>query len=414
MKKLVFPLCLAILLTTVPLPGEVGQLRYTELDLRKVRIRSLSRRPLHTHAVTPPAAGRGTVHPQARAAKLADEPIAVWIALDSAKADAAELDLARFDFTNRGKFDDRHTVPMKKVGASGRKYYQIGPGTLPVPCAGSTVSVRMTGMFRDFGESRYCVYVYATVAAQGSCRFGDQVFGVLVIDGNGNLRLGDPPKLTSVDRPGKRPFRKQANGDLMVIDTSAETFSKPVLEVPCGRRVRIGQKWYEPSFSADGMKVSAVEVRVKTGKVLVPHDNWSMTLLGRKHVVLGLKGKAEGVSVPADSYVAANYRIQVPSAGSARPSVLTAGRSVLTGEGAKPFDVTVGKTTKVALGGPLTVGAAVTQKTGTVSFSALVTDVGGTVVNSFTGPGGKRPQPPTVIVDDTKGKEIYRGKMKFG
>ena len=415
MKKPLWTLCAAILLTTVPLGGEVGQLQYTKLDTGRMRTKSLSRRYLHTHAVTPPAAGCGTVHPKARAAKLGKGPTAIWVAFDAAKADAGELDLARFDFSGKGKFDGKHTLPMKKTTAGSQKRYTIGPGTLRVPREGATVSVRISGTLRDRGEAGYCLLVYPTVAAQGSCKFGEKVYGVLVIDGNGNFHLGDGPKVTPVQRDGKDPLRHRAGGDVMLIDTSGPTFAKAAIEVPCGQRIRIGETWYEPSFSPCDLKVTAAEVSVKTGKVLVPHHGWSMTLIGTKHILFDLKGKGgEAVSVPADSYVAANYRIDMPAAGSSRAPYLMAGRNVLTGAAAVPFDVAVGKTTKLTLGAPLTVGVKVAQSKGSVSFNAQVTDANSAVVNSFTGPGGKRPQPPTVVVDDAKGKEIYRGKMKFG
>ena len=64
MRKLVFPLCVAILWTTVPLPAEIGELEYAELDLRRVRTKLVPSPYLHTHAVTAPPAGCGTVHPK--------------------------------------------------------------------------------------------------------------------------------------------------------------------------------------------------------------------------------------------------------------------------------------------------------------------------------------------------------------
>jgi len=401
-----------VCLVTALAAAEVGQLKFVESQPKKSA--SPAPVPLYTRTFAVAAPDCGTVNPKAKVATVGSGgAVALKVAVDSAEAGAEEPDLIRFDFSGKGNFKDKPTLPLKKLASrSSYKRYQVGPGTLQVPRGEETAPVHVAGLYYVRGTTFRYLTMMLSVAAEGSCRFGDKVLGVRVIDANGNLRVSDTVKISLKDGKVMGAQRGRLGSDMVLIDTDGETFRKKALEVPCGHRVRLGDTWYEVSVSDDA-KITAKEVKVATGKVRIPHDRWSMTLINAEHM-LSLSGGRDPVEVPAGQYVATNYREYVGSPGASRPAMVAAGRRVLYGAKSAVLTVEAGKTAEWAIGSPLTARAAVSQRSGTVHFRAEIKDAGGTDVDYVHGAKGARPQPPSVTVLNAGGEQVYQGKMKYG
>jgi len=381
---------------------------------------------LQTRGIVPAPKDCGTIHPQAKVAAFTADGLKVTIALDSAKADAQRPDLVRFNFTGKCSFQGAPTVPLKQ-GMSPKysrrlglmragEYYHFGPATLNVARGKTNLPVSVSGTyFVGSGVNKWREASLALVTtADGSCRFGDKVCGVRVVDGTSNLRFGDGLGMAQKDglvvhATGWRGF----TADRVWIDTASETFKSARAKVYCGQLARIGGTLYRVSVSKDASKITVAPAETGIGKVLIPGDEWSVTLIGRKNV-LNLSGGREPIDVPADQYVVANYSGVFSSDVPSKPHRLRSGYYVMIGrERGKVFDVKDGETTKITAGAPLTAAVSVTQSKGTVKLNLLARDASGGRVSSLYGPKGRPPVPKVTIYDD-KRKEIYSTSLKYG
>jgi hypothetical protein len=185
------------------------------------------------------------------------------------------------------------------------------------------------------------------------------------------------------------------------------------VKIYCGQLARVGGKLYRVSVSKDAAKITVEAAKTGIGKVLIPGDEWSVTLVGTKNV-LNLSGGKEPVEVPADRYVAANYSGRFNSDVPSKPHRLGAGYYVLIGrEKGKVFDVQDGEATKITTGAPLTAVVSVTQSKGTVKLNLLARDASGGRVSNLYGPRGRPPTPKVTIYDD-KRREVYSTSLKYG
>ena len=406
--------------------GAVGELKPVAVDLQTLSAAGVRPRSVYTRSVANAPAGCGTVHPQAKVATVVSGSMRIAVALDAVKADAKALDVVRFNFTGEKRFQNAATLPLKARSVSRRSatpsaivsspYFTFGPSTVNVPRGGSTVPVTISGQYYAGTQRSNYKYVRLNLmaAAEGSCRFGDKTFGVRVIDGTGNLEFGDAAGVTQKDGRVMLPKGSRTlAADTLLIDTGSEQFKKAGLKAQCGELVSLNGTLYHVRFSAGGTKVSAEPSDVKLGKITVPGDSWSVTLVGTKHV-LQLSGGAEPVEVPVDQYVAGNYQASTKSDAPNRPSRLRSGYYVMYGrETGKVFEVKAGEVTKVPVGAPLTAAVAVTKSGKNVRLNALVRDASGARVSSIYGPKG-RPKAPTVTVFNDKREEVYRTSLKYG
>ena len=423
------PLCWAGILSwlvAAPAWAAVGDLKPISIDPRKMAAAGFEPEPIYTRDVVGAPEGCGTVHPRARVATLAAPGLQVTVALDSAEADANHPDLVRFDFTGTCRFQGAPTVRLKR-GLSertsrrsgllrGGEYYHFGPATRKAPCGGTTRPVSVTGeYFAGSGDGKWR-YVWLTLVAatEGSCRLGGKVCGVRVVDGTNNLRFGDGLGMTQKD--GRVVHADQWRGflaDRVWIDTTSETFRSPKVRVSCGQLARVGGTRYRLRVREDGLRISAEPAGVGIGRVLLPGDKWSVTLVGTGNV-LRLRGGKAPVDVPADRYVAAGYEASFQSGVANKPHRIRSGSYVLAGrQKGKVFNVKAGEVTSITVGGPLTATVAVSQAKGTVRLNALVTDASGARVSSLYGPKGKPPAPKVTIYND-KRERIYSTSLKYG
>jgi len=426
MKKV---LCWTLIVPCIlagPLSAAVSEFKLVWTSPKKSAAASFEPHSLQTRGVVAAPKNCGTVNPQARVAALTTDGLKVTIALDSTKADAKHPDLVRLDFTGKCSFQGAPTVPLKR-GMSPRasrrfglmragEYYHFGPATLKVARGKMNLPVSVSGTyFVGTGVNKWREASLALVTtADGSVRFGDKVCGVRVVDGTSNLRFGDPLGITQKDglvvhATGWRGFI----ADRVWIDTASETFKSAGLKVYCGQLARIGGKLYRISVSKDASKITVEPAKTGIGKVLIPGDTWSVTLIGTKNV-LNLSGGKGPLDVPADQYVAANYYGTFNSDVPSKPHRLRSGYYVMSGrEKGKIFDVKGGEVTKITAGAPLTAAISVTQSAGTVKLDLLARDAAGGRVSSLYGPKGKPPVPKVTIYDD-KRKEVYSTSLKYG
>ena len=429
MKDMKKVLCWTLIVPCIlagPLWGAVSEFKLVWTPPKGPATVSFEPQSLQTRGVVAASKNCGTVHPQARVAAFTADGLKVTIALDSTKADAKHPDLVRFNFTGKYSFQGAPAVPLK-LGMSPRasrrlglmragEYYHFGPATLKVARGKMNLPVSVSGTyFVGTGVNKWREVSLALVAAaHGSVRFGDKVCGVRVVDGTSNLRFGDGLGITQKDglvvhTAGWRGFI----ADRIWIDTASQTFKSAGVKVYCGQLARIGGKLYRVSVSKDASKITVEPAKTGIGKVLIPGDKWSVTLIGMKNV-LNLSGGKGPVDVPADRYVAANYNGTFNSDVPSKPHRLRSGYYVMAGrEKGKIFDVKGGEVTKITAGAPLTAAISVTQAAGTVKLNLLARDAAGGRVSSLYGPKGKPPVPKVTIYDD-KRKEVYSTSLKYG
>jgi len=426
MKKTLCWTLIVPCILTGPLAG--GEFKLVRTARKALALRGFGFDPLsiHTREVIAAPKDCGTVHPEARVAAFTADGLKVTIALDSTKADAKHPDLVRFNFTGKCSFQDTPTVPLKR-GMDPRsatrlglmragEYYHFGPATLKVTRGRTTLPVSVSGTyFVGSGSNKWRSASLAVVAtADGSCRFGDKVCGVRVVDATSNLRFGDPLGMTQKD--GLVVHTRKWRGfvaDRIWIDTSSETFKSAAVRVYCGQLARIGEAWYRISVTEDASKITVEPARGGAGKVLVPGDKWSVTLIGTRNV-LKLSGGKEPIDVPADKYVAASYYATINSDVPSKPYRIRSGSYVMSGrQKGKVFDVKTGAVTNITVGAPLTAAVSVTQSKGTATLNLLARDSSGARISSLYGPKGRPPVPKVTIYDD-KRQRVYTTSLKYG
>lgn len=407
--------CCTLILTCICIAAAVqaapGDLKGVKLDPKDMAALSISPTRMYTRSLANAPAGCGTVSPEAKVAAMTAGSTKIKVAVDSAKADADEPSVVRFDFSGKGKFDDTPTLPLKKKPSRGSyRIYEFGPAAI-----GGAKPAMISGSYVERGKTYRYISMSVTAAVQGSCTFGRKVCGVRVVDGNGNLQYGDGTKMTMKGgrvTNGSRTGRIGA--DVILIDADNETFKKPTTRALCGQLAEVGGKWYRVSVDADGSEISAASANIATGKLVIPHDDWSVTLVGTKNV-LSLRGGKDPVAVPPDTYVAAGYEERAKASGAPRPARLLCGQLVMYGRAkGKVFEIEPGKTMNLAIGTPLKVKATVAKKSGQVMFSSNVQDAGGTKVDSVLTSRGSRVPPPGIAVVDEQGKKVYDARLKYG
>ncbi len=393
-------LCILLVLTTV-LHAEVGDL--TPVACRPgqaVFVRHLmARRGQFSKRMK----DDGTVSPQAEIATFKTGSDIIKVAVDSKSPDAKAPDLFRFDFTGKGKFHDKPVVPLKGRVRRGRFNGTTGMVTIQVQHDGGKIPVTLYGHYMKRGDVRYFRLVLST-AMEGSCRFGEKTLRVRLIDGNNNTRCNDKIRINMQD--GK--IRGMIPGDTILIYADG---GAPAQKALIGQTVKVNGKWYRPNVSPDGLKISAEPVKVKTGKIRIPHKRWSGTLIGMNYLAT-LSGSDKAIEMPVGQYVVARYTEYRPGTGKGKRKeerLIRQGQDVVEGKG-KVFEVTEGKVTEVSVGSPMTACMDVRQVERKVRFTLNLADASGGSVRYLA----PRPAPPAIEVHDAAGKKVYSVKMRFG
>ena len=358
-------------------------------------------------------AGDGTVNEHAMVAVVRSGEPAMRVAVDAKSPDAKAPDVVRLDLAGKGRFDDETVVPLAGTQQGTTFHGQVGPATIRVRIGGRTIPVRVTGSYYRSNTYRHLALMLGT-AAEGDCRFGGKTRRVRIVDGDSNLRIGDPATRT---KSGSRVVGLGA-GDTLVIDQGDGTFGGSVLRTYLGSPVLMDGVWYEVTVTGGGTKVAAKPLALKTGRIRVPHEQWSATFIGEKSFLTVTGGKGP-VSLPADRYIITDYRETVEVGDGKMATLSRSGRREAYAGKARVFDVPADKTTDIAVGSPLSAGLAISKPGGIFSARQVridleLTDSSGAAIGGLTVPGVGRPACPTVSVFDAKGSPVYNCKLEYG
>ena len=357
----------------------------------------------------------GTTNRLATVVTLRSGKITISAAIDSRTADAAKPEVIRLDFTGRGKFKDAVEVPLKLQNTGGSSTHgTIGPATIEIPVNGQTIPAKVRGYYSKGRNWRHLGLQFGT-ALKGTCRFGEKVCDVRVVDGNGNLAVGDATTLRLQGNRIRNRDRRPGSFDMLTVNTSRGRSGPSRIQACYGQPVCVDGKWYEVTLSEDRKRISAREIQVATGKIQVNHDRWSMLLVGAKHV-LKLSGGRTAISVPADRYAVARYREYAKADGKRSfGGVMRCGWNVLYGrQKVKPVSVEKGQVTELSVGTPLTACLSAVVRGSSVSLALVQTDVAGLKVDNVSLPGRGRANPPSFRILDEAGAQVHKGKLEGG
>ena len=219
-----------------------------------------------------PEASAGTVHRGAAMAPLRCGGQTILAAVDARTPDAKAPNVVRFDFTGSGKFDDANVADLKVLANKpDQKAFSavFGPATLKIERGGRTIPVTVEGQYSKQHQYRW-LHATFTVAAETTCRFGRKTLPVRVIDGTGNLTLGDAAE--PVRRAGKTVGIRK--GDTVAVDTGAGSFADAgaVRRTYFGQPIFVGGAWYQMKLSQYAASLSAEPMRDPTGHVRADHE----------------------------------------------------------------------------------------------------------------------------------------------
>lgn len=364
-----------------------------------------------------PPEDAGTVSPQAVAVGLSG-PIRFHAAIDAATPEAAQPELVRFDFTAQGRFTDAATAPLK-ITRRDRSTMEakIGPATVKVPVDGELVEVTVWGQYQKQGPTFRDLKIGFDLGLKAECDFGPKRYVVCLVDGTGNLRIGDAFK--AVVQNGKVTGR--SDGDTLMIDTGDGTFedSSKVLRYVYGQPVWIDGAWYDVKAGDDGKSISAQPVDLPTGRIKVAAANWEMLLVSPERVTWVWSTEAgQEVAVPAGNYVVMRYK-QYAEFGEANSGAIlmeepTSYQGQMERTPRDPVvDVAPEATVDVPIGTPLTAAIKVSLSGREARFSLKVTDASGRPPRYVQLKGNRRPE-PRIRVLDAAGNKVHATTLEYG
>ncbi len=348
-----------------------------------------------------PSEDAGTLHKGAMVVTLRDD---LKIAIDANDPNGRGPNLVRLDFTGKGDFRNAPTLPLKWDRKEGG--YRIGPGVIEVRRGERTIPVSVNGNYYRYSQFRRVLLQMGT-GLEGSCRFGDTVYPVRIVDLTGDLDCDDKP---TVEFRGGFLSAPVTKGDRVVVRqrhmVGADTDGT---DAPLGYLLPVDGAWYRVKVSEDGTKISANPVKEATARVRLPAVKGWALLMGTQHEVRvwADKGPAE---VPLDEYIVAEYNVEgLPSA----PRVVIQGRSATCAleiePGDTPFDL--------PLTGPLRAKPEVHRPDdggSEVMIQLALFDALGGRVRLLRDANGKQPPPPPVEIFTTDGTKVHTGKMAYG
>ncbi len=383
-----FILLLVVLTATIaqgdlkPVPATQGQ--------------AIMQQSLFAHQFTKPKEGDGTVSKKALVTKLRGKNIRV--AIDSQSPDTEGFDVVRFDFSGKGKFNDKQVVPLKKREKGNPSRLNFGPATLQVERNGKSIPVMLSGHIYTSSDHKYII-AYLGTALEGTCKFGDKTYPVRIVDGNNNLNCGS-----------KSRYQKNSGvtiGDTLLIDTGKGNFKQPnqLKKSLYGAPVLLDGVWYDVALSPDKSEIVATPSTAKTATLKIDHDNWSIGLIGKDYILM-LDGSSKPMEIPAGKYTVMQFTQIQPTKG----DVLSIDQQNLRQKTAKKFNAAAGKTFELAIGAPLTGQIKIKARGRRITMNFKLTDVSGmsAMVNSMYS------SKPQVEVFDEQGKLVHTGKFEYG
>jgi hypothetical protein len=411
-----FVFAFALMSCAGPAAGAVGDMELMTTAPKADPFRPLA---MTCKELFPVKEGRGAVNEKALVTRISGGSLAIMAAIDSTKPDADTFDVVRLDFSGKGYFGSAAAFELKEIATgaranSGLSVFVFGPTALKAPHRGKKTPVFVEGMCAVRDGRVKTLQVSIGLAAQGSCRFGDKVYRVRVIDADGRFGLNNAPSLEEMsDTPWAPPGAPELNPDavdIIKIDAKNKTFASGVVQAVLGRLAYVDGQWYRVSVSDDGSKVSAEKIAAKTGSVSIAHEDWAATLVDDRQV-LSIRGGKAPVPVPAGSYKVRRYRQYVTIPNSPQAAVLTVRSNPNAGVNAPVLDVKSGKTATLKIGSPVTIRPIVDTEGSGYSFGFSMLD-SAQMQAAISLPS--QPAPPSVRVIDSKGDKVHTGEMEYG
>ncbi|MEI7836132.1 MAG: hypothetical protein WCK05_06940 [Planctomycetota bacterium] len=334
-------------------------------------------------------AGAGTASPRAFLATFRREGLTVVVAVDAAKRGSDKLDTFRLDFTGKGDFAAAPTLPAR---GNGKDAFTAPPTFLTIQLNERKVTILVSVSVYKPAKDATAVLTMGT-ALKGTCRFGEKVLPVCLLDISGNLSCLDAEPW---------PYRGSVGDTLMV--AADATFKNPLAQVKLGKRAFVLGQWYDVQVS-DDLKITATPVKVEMGMINIQMERWQGQLISQYHD-LSLTGTKKPISVPAGAYVVTSLQETRPG----KPADAIATYAA----GGKNISVEPGQTAEVEIGSPIQASLAVAAGAGQVSFGLQATDRTGLRLADIQNNSGRRPLPPTIDVFDASGKKVYSSSMEYG
>ena len=346
--------------------------------------------PLLTLAKAAVPAKHGLISPNAR---LVPTVPGISVAFDASTAGSKRLDVIRIDPTGKNNFANALKLKLPDHPGTGSAIGRLGPTPAEVTREGRKIPVLVSAFFLQHPK-QFMGCVSLTVAAEGTCAFGQTTRKVRVIGRNGAVGLA---------AAGSSPARGREVDEIEEADAQGN-FPRRRAATPLNQPLQVDGKWYTAKVT--GMKVSASLMAGETGKLSVGAARWTCTLTG-KTATLAVTGGAEPVEVPVGSYKVRDYQFF----SEADPGKFV---PVIRGRGAKTLDIAAGTVAALKIGPPLQANISIRQKAGKVTFSLAMTDAAGGAVFAISVANGSSPPPPTIDVVDAGGKRVYTAKLEYG
>lgn len=356
-----------------------------------------------------PAPGSGTVNPKAKVVLVKAGGQDIAVALDALTPDAQYYEVLRVDFSGKGQFKDAGLVPWDYLfdnREEGKYQYDFSRNPIYIQIGARSYVIGLSCRYVEgAGEHRLALSV--TTHAEGTCRFGDNVYKVRLHDTSGNLRVDDPLRAV---------VRKE--GDSSKFETWGDTFEVVMSKgkntqwiTGCyGHPIVVDGSLYNVVVSEDGGRIKAEPYTGPTGKILIEHPAWSVGLINEK-ILLCLSGGSNSVPVPEGEYVPIAYEEWW-----SKEAALKGNKSlcdpVCIGI-AKPVRVVADQVTNVLIGSPLKGTLKVRQEGNALVFEVTHVDAQGAKLQSSY-PDSKGNTKPSIVITDASGKTVDKVSSQRG
>lgn len=263
-----------------------------------------------------PAGNAGTT---LRAAAVVAIPCAggkLRAALDADAPGAPYPTLLRFDAAGSGSFAKGPVAVFERVVADRKGCTaEVRPLRFTATVGGRALPLTVGGWYRQEGTTRRLTLRVAAAVA-GTCAFGDRTHAVRLLDGNGNLKLGDALAALPETKDPAALRRALQSADILQVDLADGKF-RTVAENCFGQPVYVDGAWY--AVALDGPDAFAARpLRAAQGSATLDEPTRQGLLVGRDYL-LPLAGLPETAQLPVDRYRWAPLR---PAAAATRPSTV--------------------------------------------------------------------------------------------
>ena len=246
-------------------------------------------------------AGKGIVNAKAVVARFRmPNGRAVLAAYDANQPDQLHPEVLRIDLSGQGDFTKAIVVPrtgmVEWLGTPGYRFLSkeatIETGQASIPVGIASMLLRGDRQAEARLSVAWCAHGALDLAPAGQA---GQPAAVRLLDGDYNLRLGDPAK-PAVEKG--RPIFQQ--GDALQVSFVGDTF-KQFATLYLGSPIGLNGKLYEATVGADLKTLSLAPYQGPTAELHIDHPRWTAHLLGDDKVI-SLLGDRTPMPVPPGRY----------------------------------------------------------------------------------------------------------------